>query len=144
MNEATITNQLLDYLRKVNPGPVLKHADKATIGIPDASVTGQGTTTWLEVKLVKFRKSKDFDLNTIVNKDGPQYRLMTLLGYYGSSLWVIFFTDGEGWWTYLWKGRDLSQELNLSPLFFINPGSSQPTGKSFESVWIKIQQERKR
>jgi hypothetical protein len=99
MNEATITHQLLTYLRQHLRGPCLKHADKSLIGLPDASVTNGGATQWVEVKLVKVGpKKRVFDLATIVGFGKPQSRLMGLLDLHGRSYYVIFFNAGPGEW----------------------------------------------
>lgn len=52
MKESVYSNGLVKMLRSRLPGSVVfKHADALTAGIPDISVTWNGRTTWLEVKV---------------------------------------------------------------------------------------------
>jgi hypothetical protein len=51
-SEADVTTVLLKLMHARFPGSVvIKHSDKATTGIPDASVTWNARTLWIEVKL---------------------------------------------------------------------------------------------
>jgi hypothetical protein len=54
MKEGDFTRQFVKELRTILPGSVVfKHADTLTGGIPDLSITWQGHTTWVEVKIVR-------------------------------------------------------------------------------------------
>ncbi len=52
MTEATVTRDIIDFLKSHLPGIVWKHNDMRTAGIPDLSVTTGGATWWFEVKLI--------------------------------------------------------------------------------------------
>src|SRR6185437_10464883 len=52
-SEAKITNSLRLYFREHAPeGVYFKHADRATLGMPDSTLTADRRTLWLEVKVV--------------------------------------------------------------------------------------------
>lgn len=56
MTEAMLKSALMRYLRKKHPSAViLRHEDRITAGIPDVSVTWDGSTSWWEVKYAKSR-----------------------------------------------------------------------------------------
>lgn len=102
MTEAQITAELLAFLRDKLRGVILKHNDDSTIGLPDISVTSGGVTQWVEVKLVKFKKADlHFHLAKIVDFGKPQSRLCGKLDLHGRCYYVIFFTNGSAWWTYI-------------------------------------------
>jgi hypothetical protein len=51
MTEAQYTKRYLDECKQEMPGSVvMKHSDRFTSGIPDASITYKGTTRWYEFK----------------------------------------------------------------------------------------------
>ena len=89
MTEATLTRELLRVLeRKLSGAVVIKHADRFTVGIPDASVTWAGTTSWLEVKLIRRRRRA-----TLPRSQFPMIQLLTMdrLAAAGSALYLIYF-----------------------------------------------------
>ena len=99
MTEATLTRELLGVLeRKLSGAVVIKHADRFTIGIPDASVTWAGTTSWLEVKLVRRRPRA-----TLPKSQFPTAQLVTMdrLAGAGRALYLIYF----GRYLTLWHPR---------------------------------------
>jgi len=55
MNEAYCCNLLKKYASSKGFYPI-KHADKSTIGVPDLSLSKNGFTVWIEVKLLKYAK----------------------------------------------------------------------------------------
>ncbi len=147
MTEAEITSQLLSYLRGVNKGVVIKHADQSIIGLPDATVTGDGFTTWVEIKLVKFRKMKPFALKKIVGYLGPQNRLMTQLDLYGQALYVIFFLQESTrtWWTLVLPAKTVAQWCAAGEgddCIMLDAELYILEGKQFESIWKAIKSRR--
>lgn len=53
MTERYVTERLMEQFKQLPEWEVIKHADKFTSGIPDMSVSGNGRTSWLELKLLK-------------------------------------------------------------------------------------------
>lgn len=54
MNEKSLTLSLVKATKERLRGcVVIKHADKATIGVPDLSVSWRGATWWVEVKYLR-------------------------------------------------------------------------------------------
>ena len=89
MTEATLTRELLRVLeRKLSGAVIIKHADRFTVGIPDASVTWAGTTSWLEVKLVRCKLRA-----TLPKSRFPTAQLVTMdqLAGAGAALYLIYF-----------------------------------------------------
>jgi len=71
-NESYYTRQVIKALRERLPHAVtFKHADMFTMGVPDFSVTRNGTTSWFEAKHLD--ESKNWDLST------PDYQRAGLL-----------------------------------------------------------------
>jgi hypothetical protein len=89
MTEATLTRELLKVLERKLPGAVIiKHADRFRAGVPDASVTWGGTTSWLEVKYVRRR------LQRILPKSqfpADQFVTMDRLAAAGRAIYLIYF-----------------------------------------------------
>lgn len=80
--ETKLVNQLLAELRRQLPGYVIfKHADRATFGIPDISITGCGRTLWLEVK----------HANPTLETMGIQWRTCAKLHRAGLCRYVVYF-----------------------------------------------------
>ena len=140
MNETIITHELLTYLRSKLRGPVVKLADKGTIGLPDATVTSGGTTQWIEIKLVKVGpRTRTFDLRKIVGFGKPQSRMMGLLDLHGRAWYVIFFTEGVGRWKTLACGAvtlaNLCNQPQATEFYFGTHLEGLVTeGKDFERV----------
>lgn len=87
MTEASVTQALHLVLKTRLPNyEVTKIADRATIGRPDSCVTGNGRTTWLEIKLLRKgdsieKCSKPIQLHTMK-------RLQVLSG--GRAWYVVY------------------------------------------------------
>lgn len=140
MDEATITREMTEYLRKHNPGPVIKHAEKSTLGIPDVSVTGYGHTMWIEVKLIRGLPEK-ISLRKTIGFQGPQYRTMSLLDYHGSgAMYVLFFSHRREWQTCIIGGVEMANLCNLEQ-HITRLNCHQ--GKAFEAiaVWLNKRRE---
>lgn len=144
MKEADVKNELMKFLKAKNgAGPIIKHADMSTLGLPDVSVTGGRSTIWLELKLVKYKIWKDFDLRRIVEWNGPQSRLMSLLDYHGTAaLYAIFFyrETPRAWHTIVLSGVNVANICNAGGSF---KTYSISQGKDFEWVWNTILKYRK-
>lgn len=142
MTEATITAELMNFMKNQERGVVIKHADKSTIGIPDISITGGGQTIWLEVKLVKYKKDRGFHLRDLVGFQGPQQRLVSLLDFHGSGAAYVFFFYNE--MNRKWGVRILSgvSVVNMCNLDDIIVASSE--GKQFEEIWQWVIKRRKK
>jgi hypothetical protein len=143
MNEAAITRDLKDFLISKNGGgPVIKHSDQSTLGLPDLSVTGAKQTVWIEVKLVKFKMPKPVPWRKIVGYNKPQYRCMTTLDFHGASaVYVIFFYNGKQWWMKHVTGCQMANLCNLDRT--VTPAIDMYVGKSFEDIWHEITRRRK-
>lgn len=133
MKESIITGELLTFLRAALRGVVLKHNDDSTIAIPDISVTSGGTTQWIEVKLVKFKKaSLEFDLAKIVDFGKPQSQMCGKLDLHGHCHYVIFFTNGPVWWTYIKTAVAVANLCHAkTPVYLIRDATQR---KDFERV----------
>lgn len=62
MREKSPVNALRLALSELPGAEVIKHADAATGGIPDLSVTYNGRTSWLEVKLLRRGQTLESEL----------------------------------------------------------------------------------
>ena len=94
MTEATLTRELLRVLeRKLSGSIVIKHADRFRIGVPDASVTWDGTTSWLEVKYVRRGFREDRRATRLSLRQFPTAQLVTMesLAAAGSAVYLIYF-----------------------------------------------------
>jgi hypothetical protein len=86
MSESLLTRQLMKKLRAELPTfVVLKHADGWTSGVPDVSVTGNGRTTWLEVKLVELRG--------IIETKLQRFQMERLERNGGTAFYVMYYTS---------------------------------------------------
>lgn len=146
MKESVITAELVEYLNPLNKGLIIKHADMATLGIPDLSITGGHVTQWVEVKYVDYIKPVDFNLRKIVGWQGPQFRTVASLDFHGTgAFYVIFFHQARKriWHTFICTGVqcvnlcNTDHEINLSGHTFLWQG------KNFEQVWKTLQRGRK-
>lgn len=94
MNESTKSTPLLTWLRAHTAGRavVFKHADRATIGIPDASLTWVDRTTWLEFKLYCPNRSWGgvIPFESIAQKHPVQYEVAKRLAANGSCYYVMW------------------------------------------------------
>ena len=94
MTEATLTRELLKVLKRKLPGAVIiKHADRFSIGIPDASITWAGTTSWLEVKYVRqgFRESGRTTRLSPHQFPTAQFVTMDQLAAAGHAIYLVYF-----------------------------------------------------
>jgi hypothetical protein len=94
MTEATLTRELLRVLeRKLSGAVVIKHADRFQIGVPDASVTWGGTTSWLEVKYVRRDFRESGHATRLFPRQFPTAQLVTMeqLAAAGSAVYLIYF-----------------------------------------------------
>ena len=81
MTEATLTRKATDVCAKVMHGCViLKHADKASAGHPDTSITWVGNTLWIEFK----------HADPSFKSQGIQELTCTRLALHGRCVYVIF------------------------------------------------------
>lgn len=81
MSEAKVCGGLVRALRRDMEGAVvIRHTDELIAGIPDISVTWNGSTTWLEVKFV----------NPKIIDRGIQRLMMKRLGLHGRAFYVIY------------------------------------------------------
>lgn len=96
MTEATLTRELIKILKyKLLGSIIIKHADRFTVGIPDASITWAGTTSWLEVKYIRrdiFREGGNPLLAPLKRRfPSPQLVMMKHLAAVGSAFYLIYF-----------------------------------------------------
>ena len=106
MNESTKSTPLLTWLRlKAFQSVVFKHCDRATIGIPDASLTWQNSTTWMEFKL--FRPGKKWhgyvDFEAIAQKHPVQYEVAKRLATVSKCYYVVWVVRSKKIW--VWNPR---------------------------------------
>ena len=81
MTEATLTKQATDACEHLMKGcVVLKHADKATSGYPDTSITWHGSTLWIEFKYA----------DPTFKSQGLQELTCCRLELHGRCIYVIF------------------------------------------------------
>ncbi len=94
MTEATLTRELLRVLeRKLSGSVVIKHSDRFRVGVPDASVTWGGTTSWLEVKYVRRGFRESGHVTRLSPRQFPTAQLITMdqLAGAGRALYLIYF-----------------------------------------------------
>lgn len=81
MTEVTVRGTLLAFLRKeLKKFVIIRHEDRFTKGIPDLSVTGEGKTSWWEIKL----------LNPRLISSSVQELTMIKLAEAGIAFYVLF------------------------------------------------------
>jgi hypothetical protein len=106
VNEADLKRELMKLLRLHRPQWVyIRHEDRFTSGIPDLSVTGNGRTTWWEVKLVK-------DGKDIVDKK-IQEGITTRLAENGFCAYIIYE---------VWFGRKRTHIIHPNDLKLVKNG----------------------
>jgi hypothetical protein len=94
MTEAILKAALVAHLRKNLPGfVIIRHEDRLTSGVPDISVSGNGRTTWWEVKLAPGFKSKGIQKLTLLK--------LSLSGY---ARYIIYDKSGS---VYIVQPKDL-------------------------------------
>lgn len=87
MSEGRICSTLVKVLRGELPKYVVyKHADRVTAGIPDISATGDGMTTWMEVK---------YRVKRTPLECGQQMLMAVRLEREGSCIYAIFERLGQ-------------------------------------------------
>lgn len=89
MTEQPLVTALLKLLRaELRDYKIIKHADRWTKGIPDFSATGDGITSWWEVKHTtdhSIKHHKDF---------GIQWETMKALERAGTAYYVVYSNRG--------------------------------------------------
>ena len=100
MNESTVSSAFQKVFRERVPGVVLvKHADKSMIGLPDASVTHNKRTLWMEYKFIgpktkgvyaDFMRDGAWSIMDVVTASPTQYDMMCRLGRAGLSIYVFW------------------------------------------------------
>lgn len=80
MNESQLKAKMRTYLNKTYPAAVVyRHEDKFTAGIPDLSITQNGQTIWIEVKI---HNAEIFSCVDFIHKFPLQAREIQRLGGY--------------------------------------------------------------
>lgn len=113
MSERDRTVSLMKACRAKMPGSVrIKHADKATTGIPDFSITWMGRTAWIESK----------KLNARSEKSKRQVLMCHQLSVASNGLcWIIKMDQN---WLEVWTPRDIASQL--WPRIFPSRGEPKP------------------
>jgi hypothetical protein len=88
VTEGDIKAKLVKKLRDETPFTVVRHEDKSTAGLPDIEVTGNGRTTWWEVKYGR----PDSPWKT----KGIQHLHMLKLAARGFARYILFDDTGTG------------------------------------------------
>ena len=58
MRERSVNIELMTVARRWLPGVhIIKHCDKFTVGVPDNSFSWAGSTSWLEIKVLRGNKT---------------------------------------------------------------------------------------
>jgi hypothetical protein len=94
MNEATICSKLVqEYKAQLIGCVTIKHADRATIGVPDLSLTWSKRTSWQEIKYLRRQDLKEFPLlkPSKVLGDSAQRLMMANLKITGLA-WYLLYT----------------------------------------------------
>lgn len=119
MTEATLTRELLKVLERKLPGAVvIKHADRFTAGIPDASLTWAGTTSWLEVKYVRRNLLRTGDVCLApLRRQFPTIQLIMMerLAAAGSAVYLVYFDRLLTLWHPAAVGASVRQQLLIGP-----------------------------
>lgn len=94
MNESTVSSKFQADLRKALPGcEVIKHADKSMIGLPDASITFNKRTIWVEYKLVVPRVDGSWDHEKIAAASPTQFQRCKNLAQVGHCIYLFWVVD---------------------------------------------------
>jgi hypothetical protein len=82
-SETALKHELMEVLRSSLPRFVsLRHEDKFSSGHPDISITGNGTTTWIEAKVL--------DLRVKTRSKGIQQLTMLRLASVSHAFYVVW------------------------------------------------------
>jgi hypothetical protein len=105
MNESTVSSAFQKLFREMVQGAVLvKHADKSMIGLPDASVTYNKVTLWMEYKFIgpktkgvaaEFRSWGNWSPDCVAEASPTQYDMMQRLGKAGNALYLFWVLDNS-------------------------------------------------
>ena len=103
MNESTVSGAFQKLCREMLPGCVLiKHADKSMIGVPDASLTHNGRTVWLEYKFIgpktkgvtaQFMLDGVWSPEDVAAASPTQYDMVKRLAVAGHALYIFWVLD---------------------------------------------------
>ena len=105
MTETQLKSKLTQTLRKsLNNAVIFRHEDQFTSGIPDISVTWEGYTTWLEVKLAK----------PTIRSKGIQKHTMQMLSENGRCRYVVYLLE---------KASCQSKHFSLQSTYIVSPKS---------------------
>jgi len=86
MNEAQLKTALMQYLRgALKRYVIIRHEDRFTHGIPDISATGEGVTSWIEVK----------HANPRFKTKGIQELTMLRLSRAGLAFFVVYWEQDK-------------------------------------------------
>lgn len=87
-DESDLKSDLVAAWGKLHPSwPILRHEDVRSCGIPDISITGNGTTLWVEAKLI--------DENEIFKATGVQIDTCKRLARVGKCVLLFWLPDGS-------------------------------------------------
>jgi hypothetical protein len=103
MNESTVSSAFQKKLRESIPGvEVIKHADRSMIGCPDATITGNKRTLWVEYKFIH---GKTKGVTSAFNRNGvwkpadvaaaspTQFGIMQRLATAGHAFYMLWVVD---------------------------------------------------
>ncbi len=103
MNESTVSSAFQTLFRQTVPGAeVIKHSDKSMIGMPDASITYNKVTLWLEYKFIgpktkgvtaQFMHNGDWEAPMVAKASPTQYNMMKRLATAGHAWYVFWVLD---------------------------------------------------
>lgn len=139
MTEATITRDIIIFLKSHLSGIVWKHNDMRTAGIPDLSITTGGATWWFEVKLLPNCADRSRTVRLF-----PRLQLESLCKLERAGLRTRYLLVTE---TSLYDKRRLSivtpQEIkyrlnNKRTLFFSPAASSSADWKDDLAVLVRL------
>lgn len=108
MTEASVSSAFMTALRKRLPEAVIiKHRDASFIGLPDCSVTFNGSAFWIEFKLWQPPKKWDgvtCDVQAIAEKSPAQYEMMKRMARAANCAWYIVWAKKAGK-CFVWNPR---------------------------------------
>jgi hypothetical protein len=103
MNESTVSSAFQTLFRQTVPeAVVVKHADKSMIGMPDASITYNKKTLWLEYKFigpktkgvtVGFMRHGVWSPHAVATSSPTQHDMMKRLAVAGNALYIFWVLD---------------------------------------------------
>lgn len=118
MNESTVSSAFQTLFRQTVPDAVvIKHSDKSMIGMPDASITLNKKTLWLEYKFIgpktkgvnaQFMRDGDWDSKVVAEASPTQYEMMRRLATSGNALYIFWVLDPKAtrkkvWYQATWN-----------------------------------------